>query len=57
MENVVIGRHARIKKAIIDEGVRIPAGLEIGYRPKKDRRRFAVTPRGITVVSREDFPK
>ena len=57
MENVVIGRHARIKKAIIDEGVRIPAGFEIGHQPKKDRKRFAVTPRGITVVSREDFPK
>ena len=54
MENVVIGRHSRIKKAIIAEGVRIPPYTEIGYDPKKDRERFKVTPRGITVVTGED---
>ena len=55
MENVVVGRHARIKKAIIAEGVRIPSNTEIGYNPRKDRKRFTVTPRGITVVTHEDF--
>ena len=55
MENVVVGRNARIKKAIIAEGARIPPGTEIGYNPRKDRKRFHVTPRGITVVKREDF--
>jgi glucose-1-phosphate adenylyltransferase len=55
MENVVVGRHARIKKAIIAEGVYVPPYTEIGYSPKKDRKRFAVTPRGITVVKRQDF--
>jgi glucose-1-phosphate adenylyltransferase len=55
MENVVVGRHARIKKAIIAEGVYVPPNTEIGYSPKKDRKRFAVTPRGITVVKRQDF--
>jgi glucose-1-phosphate adenylyltransferase len=55
MENVVVGRHARIKKAIIAEGVRIPPQTEIGYNPRRDRKRFTVTPRGITVVKREDF--
>lgn len=55
MENVVIGRHARIKKTIISEGVRIPHHMEIGYNPKLDQKRFTVTPRGITVVVREDF--
>jgi glucose-1-phosphate adenylyltransferase len=54
MENVVVGRHARIKKAIIAEGVRIPPHTEIGFNPAKDRERFKVTPRGITVVTRED---
>ena len=56
MENVHVGRHTRIKKAIIAEGVRIPHHIEIGYNPTKDRGRFKVTPRGITVVKREDFP-
>jgi glucose-1-phosphate adenylyltransferase len=57
MENVVVGRHARIKKAIVAEGVRIPSHTEIGYSPRKDRKRFTVTPRGITVVTRKDFEK
>lgn len=55
LEDVIIGRHARIKKAILGEGVRIPPYTEIGMDPRKDRERFTVTPRGITVVTREDF--
>ena len=55
MENVDIGRFSKIKKAIIADGARIPAGTEIGYNPREDRRRFHVTPRGIAVVTREDF--
>jgi glucose-1-phosphate adenylyltransferase len=57
MENVVVGRHARIKKAIVAEGVHIPSHTEIGYNLRKDRKRFTVTPRGITVVTQEDFGK
>jgi glucose-1-phosphate adenylyltransferase len=56
MENAVVGRHARIKKAIIAEGVQIPHHMEIGYSPRKDRGQFAVTTRGITVVTHEDLP-
>jgi len=55
MENVVIGRNALIKKAIIAEGVNIPSGMEIGYHPRKDRKRFTVTRRGITVVTKKDL--
>ncbi|MBW1787730.1 MAG: glucose-1-phosphate adenylyltransferase, partial [Deltaproteobacteria bacterium] len=55
MENVVVGRYARIKKAIIAEGVRIPQGMRIGFSPAEDRKRFTVTSRGITVVTREDI--
>lgn len=54
MENVVIGRNSKIKKAIISEGVRIPPETKIGYNPREDRRRFRVTSRGITVVTKED---
>ena len=56
MEDVVIGRHAKIRKAIISEGTSVPAHTTIGYSPDEDRKRFTVTPRGITVVTREDFP-
>ena len=55
LENVVVGRHARIKKAIIGKGVEIPPHTEIGYHPRQDRDRFTVTRRGITVVTRENF--
>lgn len=55
MENVVVGRHARIMKAIIGEGVRIPPHTEIGYDPTEDKRRFTVTRRGITIVTKEDL--
>ncbi len=57
MENVVIGRNAQIKKAIIGDGAFIPAGEEIGVSPARDRKRFRVTSRGITVVTGEDFPR
>ncbi|MBN2060489.1 MAG: glucose-1-phosphate adenylyltransferase [Deltaproteobacteria bacterium] len=56
MENVVIGRNSKIKKAIIAENVRIPHHTEVGYDPVQDRKRFKVTPRGITVVTCDDFP-
>ena len=55
MENVDIGRYSKIKKAIIADGTRIPAGTEIGYNPKEDKKRFHVTSRGIIVVAKGDF--
>jgi glucose-1-phosphate adenylyltransferase len=36
-ENVVIGRHARIRRAIIDKDVEIPPGTQIGYDLAEDR--------------------
>jgi glucose-1-phosphate adenylyltransferase len=57
MENVVIGRGCRIKKAIIADGVYVPPDTHIGFNPKEDRKRFRVTRRGITVVTREHFPQ
>lgn len=57
MENVVIGRNARVRKAIIAEGVRIPPGAVIGEDPRKDRNRFKVTSRGISVVTKDDLTK
>jgi len=50
MDGVVIGRHCRIKKAIVDKDNIIPAYTEIGYNPNNDRKLFTVTPRGIVVV-------
>ena len=55
-DDVVVGRHCRIKKAIIDKDNDLPDHTEIGYDPRADRERFTVTPRGITVVPRGAFP-
>lgn len=52
-ESVTIGRHAKIKKAIIDENVVIQDGEEIGYNLKEDRQKgYTVTESGIVVVPR-----
>jgi glucose-1-phosphate adenylyltransferase len=50
LEGVDVGRNARIKKTIIDKGVEIPPGMEIGYRLEEDAKRFTVTASGIVVV-------
>jgi glucose-1-phosphate adenylyltransferase len=49
-ENVNIGRHCRIRRAIIDKHVDIPPGTVIGYDPEEDRARFQVTESGIVVI-------
>jgi glucose-1-phosphate adenylyltransferase len=49
-ENVVIGRHAKIRRAIIDKDVEIPAGTEIGYNLAEDRKRWYVSEGGIVVI-------
>ncbi len=54
-ENVNVGRHAKIKRTIIDKNVVIPDGTVIGYDHAEDRRRgFTVTDSGIVVVPRKD---
>lgn len=48
--NCNIGRHAKIRRAIIDKDVVIPEGVEIGFDPENDKKRFTVTESGITVI-------
>jgi len=50
MDGVEIGRHSKIRRAIIDKGVKVPAGTTIGYDLEADRQRFTVTDSGIVVV-------
>ncbi len=53
--HVNVGRRARIRRAIIDKGVSIPAGVSIGYDHELDRARgFTVTENGITVIAKSD---
>jgi len=53
MEGVSIGRRAKIRRAIIDKGVRIPEGTTIGFDHDADRARFTVTANGVVVVPKE----
>jgi glucose-1-phosphate adenylyltransferase len=54
-DGVVVGRHCKIKKAIVDKRNIIPPYTEIGYNPKEDSKRFSVTPRGIVTVPKGYF--
>ena len=52
---VDVGRGAKLRRCIVDKGVRIPAGETIGYDLEADRERFTVSEGGVVVVSRADF--
>jgi glucose-1-phosphate adenylyltransferase len=49
-EHVVVGRHAKIRRAIIDKDVEIPSGTVIGFDREADRQRFHITERGTVVI-------
>ena len=51
MFNATVRRHARIRRAIIDREVDVPAGAVIGYDPAEDRRRHTVSEGGVVVVT------
>jgi len=50
LPGVVIGRHCRIRRAIIDSDCKIPEGTVIGLDSQEDKERFHVTPNGIVLV-------
>jgi glucose-1-phosphate adenylyltransferase len=56
MPGVRIGRHAHLRRVIVDRDVFIPRGAQIGYNEEEDRRRHTVTGRGIVVVTKDDEP-
>jgi glucose-1-phosphate adenylyltransferase len=51
--HVDIGRHCRIRRAIIDRDVHLPEGTVIGYDREADRKNYFVTSTGLTVVTRD----
>jgi glucose-1-phosphate adenylyltransferase len=51
--HVNIGRHCRIRHAIIDRDVHIPDGTVIGYDPVEDKKNYFVSQNGLTVVTRD----
>ncbi|GAB4289939.1 MAG: glucose-1-phosphate adenylyltransferase [Ignavibacteriaceae bacterium] len=57
MNNCNIGRHARIRRAIIDKNVIVPEGYEIGFDPENDKKKFTVTESGIVVIGKNEVLK
>jgi glucose-1-phosphate adenylyltransferase len=51
-DGVDIGRHARLRRVIVDKNVEIPAKIEIGFDLEADQRRFPVVD-GIVVIPKE----
>ncbi|GAB4101364.1 glucose-1-phosphate adenylyltransferase [Micromonospora taraxaci] len=52
MEGVEIGRHAVVRRAILDKNVFVPEGVEIGVDLEKDRQRYTVSDNGIVVIGK-----
>jgi glucose-1-phosphate adenylyltransferase len=51
MPNVQVGRGAKLRRVIVDEGVRLPEGFSAGWRLDSDRRQHVVTRSGIVVIT------
>ncbi len=51
--HVNVGRHCRIRHAIVDRDVHIPDGTVIGYDPHEDKKNYFVSASGLTVVTRD----
>jgi glucose-1-phosphate adenylyltransferase len=57
LSGVDIGRHSRIRRAIVDKDVKIPPGTTLGYDADADRRRgFMVTEAGVVIVAKAELP-
>ncbi|MGI8992420.1 MAG: glucose-1-phosphate adenylyltransferase [Bryobacteraceae bacterium] len=50
LDNCDIGRHAQIRRAILDKNVRVAQGDRIGYDRARDKARHYITESGVVVV-------
>ena len=57
LPDVTIDRRARIKNSVIDRGVNIPEGLEVGYDPVLDAKRFRRSDKGICLITQNMIDK
>jgi glucose-1-phosphate adenylyltransferase len=46
-------RNVTLKRVIVDKNCRIPEGLVVGVYPEEDRKRFHVSPNGVTLITPE----
>jgi glucose-1-phosphate adenylyltransferase len=52
LNDVEIGRNAVVRNAILDKGVRVAPGAEIGVDVERDRERFTVSEAGVVVIGK-----
>jgi len=48
---VQVGRSARLKRVVIDRGVKIPEGMVVGEDPEADAKRFRRTEKGVCLIT------
>ncbi|MGI9303294.1 MAG: glucose-1-phosphate adenylyltransferase [Gammaproteobacteria bacterium] len=48
-----IGKGARLRRVLLDNGCKVPPGTVIGENPEEDAERYYCTPEGVVVVNRE----
>jgi glucose-1-phosphate adenylyltransferase len=53
LPDVVVEPGVRLRRAIVDRGCRLPAGMEAGASPEEDAKRFRVTENGLTLLTPE----
>jgi len=57
LPDCIVGRKARLKRVVIDHGVRIPEGLVVGDDPVLDGKRFRVSEKGICLITQPMIDK
>ncbi|SFK18149.1 glucose-1-phosphate adenylyltransferase [Nitrosomonas aestuarii] len=53
LPNVDIGRHAHLKRVVVEKNCKIPEGLKVGFDATEDSRQFHVTDKGVTLITPE----
>jgi len=57
LPQVEVARSAKLRKVVIDRGVRIPEGLVVGEDPEEDAKWFRVSEGGVTLITQPMLDK